>query len=83
MSTKVKAAKRKCVSKKTEAEKTVHKQDELCSLCGKPATRLVDGEPSCEEHIEQVYEHQVADEGPSWGSHGHPAAHPAIIHIAG
>ena len=32
-----------------------------CSICDKPATRLVDGEPSCEEHAELVYEHQVED----------------------
>ncbi len=30
-----------------------------CKICGKPATRLVDGEPSCEEHAELVYEDQV------------------------
>ena len=33
----------------------------VCTICGKPATQLVDGEPSCESHIEQVYEHQVED----------------------
>jgi protein-arginine kinase activator protein McsA len=33
----------------------------VCTLCGKPASQLVDGEPSCAEHIEQVYEHQVED----------------------
>src|ERR1700751_704117 len=26
-----------------------------CPVCGKPATELVDGEPSCKDHIEQVY----------------------------
>jgi hypothetical protein len=31
----------------------------VCSICGKPATRLVDGEPSCEEHANLVYEDQV------------------------
>lgn len=31
----------------------------VCSLCGKPATQSVDGEPSCAAHIEQIYEHQV------------------------
>ncbi|HST09834.1 MAG TPA: hypothetical protein VLL05_05630 [Terriglobales bacterium] len=31
------------------------------SLCGKPATQFVDGEPSCPNHIEQIYEHQVED----------------------
>lgn len=33
----------------------------VCTLCGKPATQLVDGEPSCADHVEQVYEHQVED----------------------
>ena len=33
----------------------------VCTLCGKPASQLVDGEPSCEDHIEQIYEHQVED----------------------
>jgi len=30
-----------------------------CRICGKPATRLVDGDPSCEAHAELVYEDQV------------------------
>jgi hypothetical protein len=33
----------------------------VCSICGKPATEKVDGEPSCREHIELVYENQVED----------------------
>jgi hypothetical protein len=33
----------------------------VCPLCGKLATQLVDGEPSCPDHIEQIYEHQVED----------------------
>ncbi len=33
----------------------------VCTMCGKPASQLVDGEPSCADHIEQVYEHQVED----------------------
>lgn len=32
-----------------------------CLICGRPATCLVDGDPSCAGHIEQVYEHQVED----------------------
>ncbi len=32
-----------------------------CSICGKPSTRLVDGEPSCDEHAELVYENQIED----------------------
>lgn len=33
----------------------------VCSMCGKPATESVDGEPSCTAHVEQIYEHQVED----------------------
>ena len=33
----------------------------VCTMCGKLATHLVDGEPCCADHIEQVYEHQVED----------------------
>ena len=45
------------------ASKPNGKQPEalVCSLCGKPATQLVDGDPSCPDHIEQIYEHQVED----------------------
>lgn len=32
---------------------------QVCKICGKPANRLVDGEPSCEEHAELVYEDQL------------------------
>lgn len=50
---------------KAIAEKTVAIEDkpksQLCALCGRPATQLVDGEPSCALHVEQVYEHQVED----------------------
>jgi hypothetical protein len=35
------------------------KQALKCKICGKAATRLVDGEPSCEEHAELVYEDQL------------------------
>lgn len=34
---------------------------QVCTMCGKPATQLVDGEPSCADHVEPVYEHQVED----------------------
>lgn len=33
----------------------------VCSMCGKPATESVDGEPSCTAHVEQIYQHQVED----------------------
>jgi hypothetical protein len=31
----------------------------VCVICGKPAARLIDGDPSCEEHAELVYEDQL------------------------
>jgi hypothetical protein len=49
------------------AEKTIAIEDEpagksqVCTLCGRPAVQLVDGEPSYALHVEQVYEHQVED----------------------
>jgi hypothetical protein len=42
-------------------EMTESSQNPVCSLCGRPATESVDGEPSCRDHVEQVYEHQVED----------------------
>jgi len=35
------------------------KKGKVCIVCGKPATRIVDGDPSCEDHAELVYEDQV------------------------
>lgn len=32
-----------------------------CTICHKPATRMVDGEPSCEQHAQLVYENQLED----------------------
>jgi hypothetical protein len=31
----------------------------VCVVCGKPATRKLDGDPTCDEHAELVYEDQV------------------------
>ena len=31
----------------------------VCIVCGKPASSVVDGDPSCDEHIELVYEDQL------------------------
>ena len=31
----------------------------VCVVCGKPATRTLDGECTCDEHAELVYEDQV------------------------
>lgn len=36
-------------------------ETEVCIICGKPGTELVDGEPSCQEHVELVYENQLED----------------------
>lgn len=33
----------------------------VCKICGKPATDMVDGEPSCADHLELVYENQLED----------------------
>ncbi len=32
-----------------------------CVICGVPATRVVDGDPSCEAHANLVYENQLED----------------------
>jgi len=32
-----------------------------CVICRAPATRLVDGDPSCEAHANLVYENQLED----------------------
>jgi hypothetical protein len=32
-----------------------------CVMCSKPATRFVDGEPSCDYHVNQVYERQMEE----------------------
>jgi len=48
------------MAKEEPPEKTVQtKPGLLCVICSKPATRLVDGVPSCEEHAELVYEDEV------------------------
>jgi len=43
-------------SSKSESEV---KASSVCIICGKPATQIVDGDPSCEEHVELVYEDQL------------------------
>ena len=47
-------------AKEKSAEKAA-KSPSVCVICGKPATRAVDGEPSCEDHVELVYEDQLED----------------------
>ena len=51
----------KACSNVAKPETTKQESAFECSICGKPANQLVDGEPSCGDHIEQVYEHQVED----------------------
>jgi hypothetical protein len=52
---------KEAVEKALSVQEKQPAKSNLCTLCGKPATQLVDGEPSCADHIEQVYEHQVED----------------------
>jgi hypothetical protein len=40
----------------------VEEKVSVCTICGKPTARLVDGEPSCEEHAALIYENQLEDE---------------------
>jgi hypothetical protein len=51
----------KTCSNYVKPEGTNQGKASVCPICGKPATQSVDGEPSCADHIEQVYEHQVED----------------------
>lgn len=46
-------------SGENEKEKSQAEETPKCKICGKPATRLIDGEPSCNDHAELVYEDQV------------------------
>jgi hypothetical protein len=46
---------------KPEVTREQQPREMKCVICGKPTTRLVDGEPSCDYHANQVYEHQVED----------------------
>lgn len=36
-------------------------RDLHCVICNQPTVRLVDGEPSCDYHANQVYEQQWED----------------------
>lgn len=47
-------------SKEKSPEK-VAENPSVCVVCGKPSTRVVDGQASCEEHAELVYEDQLED----------------------
>jgi hypothetical protein len=55
MKSKGKSAKVKKVTK-SASSRTLR-----CTVCGKPTVRLMDGEPSCNEHAALVYENQLED----------------------
>ncbi|MBA3914625.1 MAG: hypothetical protein H0X25_12425 [Acidobacteriales bacterium] len=40
---------------------TAQKKPKKCTMCKNLATRVVDGEPSCDAHAGKIYEHQVED----------------------
>jgi len=42
-----------------KSEQSHKKNPSVCVICGKPATRVVDGDPSCEQHAGLVYEDQL------------------------
>jgi hypothetical protein len=46
---------------KKEITREQQPQTRRCVICSKPTTRLVDGEPSCDYHANQVYEHQMEE----------------------
>lgn len=35
--------------------------DQRCVICGRSATRLVDGEPGCDAHANLIYENQLEE----------------------
>ena len=41
--------------------KSKNKRQPVCTICRQPATRTVDGEPSCEQHAQLIYENQLED----------------------
>ncbi len=51
--------KSKVVKFKKPLSESEVKKSAVCVICGKAATRNVDGDPSCEEHAELVYEDQL------------------------
>jgi hypothetical protein len=48
-------------TKEVKAEKPASKPALACAICGKPTTRLVDGEASCDQHAALVYANQLED----------------------
>jgi hypothetical protein len=54
--------KSKATSAKTKKVASVARNKALrCTVCGKETIRLVDGEPSCDDHAALVYENQLED----------------------
>jgi len=41
--------------------KAARKKSMRCTVCGKETVRLVDGEPSCDDHAALIYENQLED----------------------
>ena len=52
---------KEAVEKVLNIEEKHSAKSNACTMCGKPATQLVDGEPSCADHVQPIYEHQVED----------------------
>ena len=46
---------------KNEITREQQPRQHQCVICGKPTMRLIDGEPSCDYHANQVYEHQMEE----------------------
>lgn len=51
----------KKLEKAGKVTKPAAKKSLVCTICGKPTVRLVDGEPSCDDHAALVYENQIED----------------------
>ncbi len=49
------------LKKPEKAPSTTTAKKLLCTVCGKPTLRLIDGEPCCDEHAALVYENQFED----------------------
>ena len=47
--------------KASKAAKPAGSKTLRCTVCGKPTVRLMDGEPSCDDHAALVYENQLED----------------------
>lgn len=48
-------------AKTRKVTKTASSKTLRCTICGKPTVRLMDGEPSCDDHAALVYENQLED----------------------